>query len=61
MILCLTTILAQQHYETFFSRFAPFDLKVKRALVLSHLPERLRISGGTVDVLVGTHRLLHQT
>lgn len=27
MVLCPTTILAQQHYETFFERFAPFGLK----------------------------------
>ena len=28
MVLCPTTILAQQHFETFFGRFAPFGLKV---------------------------------
>ena len=62
MILCPTTILAQQHYETFFSRFAPFDLKVS---VLSRFvtpaQQRKALEGfadGTVDVLVGTHRLL---
>ena len=29
MVLCPTTILAQQHYETFFERFAPFGLEVE--------------------------------
>ena len=62
MVLCPTTILAQQHYETFFSRFAPFDLDVR---VLSRFvsPAQQRraligFSSGEVDVLIGTHRLL---
>ena len=62
MVLCPTTILAQQHFETFFSRFAPFDLKVA---VLSRFvtPARQRkalegFADGSVDVLIGTHRLL---
>ena len=62
MVLCPTTILAQQHYETFFSRFAPFDLKVA---VLSRFvtpaQQRRALEGfaeGSVDVLIGTHRLL---
>ncbi|SEH47188.1 MULTISPECIES: transcription-repair coupling factor [Atopobiaceae] len=62
MVLCPTTILAQQHYETFFSRFTPFDLTVK---VLSRFvtpaQQRKALEGfasGDVDVLIGTHRLL---
>ncbi len=62
MVLCPTTILAQQHYDTFFDRFAPFDLRVE---VLSRFvtPAQQRKSlaafaAGDVDVLVGTHRLL---
>ena len=62
MVLCPTTILAQQHFETFFSRFSPFDLKVA---VLSRFvtPARQRkalegFADGSVDVLIGTHRLL---
>ena len=62
MVLCPTTILAQQHFETFFSRFAPFDLKVA---VLSRFvtpaQQRRALEGfadGSVDVLIGTHRLL---
>ncbi len=62
MVLCPTTILAQQHYETFFERFAPFGIEVE---VLS----RFRTPGqqkralaafaeGKVEVLIGTHRLL---
>ena len=62
MVLCPTTILAQQHYETFFERFAPFGVEVE---VLSRFrtPAQQRralaaFAEGRVDVLIGTHRLL---
>lgn len=62
MILCPTTILAQQHYSTFHDRFAPFGVKVE---VLSRFrtgaQQKAALKGfaaGEVDVLVGTHRLL---
>lgn len=62
MVLCPTTILAQQHYSTFKDRFEPFGVKVE---VLSRFrtPAQQKqaladFSEGTVSVLVGTHRLL---
>ena len=62
MVLCPTTILAQQHFETFFNRFAPYDYEVE---VLSRFrtakQQRQALEGfaeGRVSVLVGTHRLL---
>ncbi len=62
MVLCPTTILAQQHFETFFERFAPFGVEVE---VLSRFrtPAQQKralaaFAEGKVDVLVGTHRLL---
>ena len=62
MVLCPTTILAQQHFETFFNRFAPFDFEVD---VLSRFrtpkQQKQALAGfadGRVSVLVGTHRLL---
>lgn len=62
MVLCPTTILAQQHYSTFKDRFEPFGIKVE---VLSRFrtPAQQKqaladFSEGTVSVLVGTHRLL---
>lgn len=62
MVLCPTTILAQQHYSTFKDRFEPFGVKVE---VLSRFrtPTQQKqaladFSEGTVSVLVGTHRLL---
>ncbi|WP_058270764.1 transcription-repair coupling factor [Olsenella massiliensis] len=62
MVLCPTTILAQQHFETFFARFAPFDLKVAvLSRFVSPARQRRALSGfgdGSVSVLIGTHRLL---
>ena len=62
MVLCPTTILAQQHYQTFAERFAGFDVRVE---VLSRFrsagQQKKALDGfvsGEVQVLVGTHRLL---
>lgn len=62
MVLCPTTILAQQHYSSFRDRFEPFGVKVE---VLSRFrtPQQQAhalqgFAEGGVDVLVGTHRLL---
>ncbi len=62
MVLCPTTILAQQHYTNFKERCEPFGVKVE---VLSRFrtdaQQAAALSGfaeGDVDILVGTHRLL---
>ena len=62
MVLCPTTILAQQHYTTFDERFKPFGVRVE---VLSRFRTSAQqkaalegFSSGNVQVLVGTHRLL---
>ena len=62
MVLCPTTILAQQHYANFKDRFDPFGVEVE---VLSRFrtpaQQARALSGfadGSVSVLVGTHRLL---
>jgi transcription-repair coupling factor (superfamily II helicase) len=63
-VLAPTTILADQHLETFRKRFAGFPVDVdlvsrfrtnKEVAAVSE-----RVSQGTVDVLIGTHRLLSQ-
>ncbi len=61
-VLVPTTLLAQQHYETFRERFAGWPLTVE---VLSRFRTRAqqravveRTAAGGVDVLVGTHRML---
>lgn len=62
MVLCPTTILAQQHYATFSERFEPYNVRVE---VLSRFrtPAQQKtaledFASGKVAVLVGTHRLL---
>lgn len=63
-ILCPTTLLAQQHHQTFSERFAPYPVRVE---VLSRFltPGQARkvvagLGTGEVDVVVGTHRLLSE-
>ena len=62
MVLCPTTILAQQHYTSFKDRFEPFGVTVE---VLSRFRSAEQqaaalegFASGEVQVLVGTHRLL---
>lgn len=61
-ILAPTTILAQQHYTTLKERFSKFPARVE---VLSRFKTKKEqdqtienVRNGTVDVIVGTHRLL---
>lgn len=57
-----TTILAQQHYETMKERFEGFPIEVallNRFKSRKDQTETLKgLKAGTVDVVVGTHRLL---
>jgi transcription-repair coupling factor (superfamily II helicase) len=61
-ILVPTTILAQQHFNTFSERYAPFPVSVKpmsRFQTAAEVTETQRgLADGTVDVVIGTHRLL---
>jgi transcription-repair coupling factor (superfamily II helicase) len=61
-ILVPTTLLAQQHFNTFSERYAPFPVSVKalsRFQSNAEAAETLRgLADGTVDVVIGTHRLL---
>jgi transcription-repair coupling factor (superfamily II helicase) len=61
-VLTPTTVLAQQHYETFSRRFARFPMEV---MLLSRLVGRGRqqevlaaLEKGVCDIVIGTHRLL---
>ncbi|MDO5750326.1 MAG: transcription-repair coupling factor [Rothia sp. (in: high G+C Gram-positive bacteria)] len=61
-VLVPTTLLAQQHFETFTERFSGFPVRVK---VLSRFQKAKEtrqiteeIAAGTVDVVIGTHRIL---
>ena len=61
-ILVPTTLLAQQHGQTFADRFAPYPIRVEvlsRFLTAAESRRVIRdIENGTVDVVIGTHRLL---
>jgi len=58
-----TTLLAQQHYESFKDRFADWPIVVEvisRFKSTSEQNEALKkVAAGKVDVLIGTHKLLH--
>jgi transcription-repair coupling factor (superfamily II helicase) len=61
-VLVPTTILAQQHGTTFRERLAPYPVRVE---ILSRFRSpreqraiRAGLKAGTVDVVIGTHRLL---
>lgn len=62
VLLCPTTILAEQHYKTFVSRLAGFGLNV--GMLSRFVPRKqqeevlAQAARGLVDVLIGTHRLL---
>jgi transcription-repair coupling factor (superfamily II helicase) len=61
-VLVPTTLLAQQHGETFRERFAGFPVQVRVLSRFSGPREQREIvdglAAGTVDLVIGTHRLL---
>src|SRR5438094_749241 len=61
-VLVPTTVLAQQHWTTFADRFAAFPARVELlSRFRSPKEQKAVIEGlrqGTVDVVIGTHRLL---
>ncbi len=61
-VLVPTTVLAQQHYDTFTTRMAAFPVTVE---MLSRFRTRgeqadvlRRVAAGQVDIVIGTHRLI---
>jgi transcription-repair coupling factor (superfamily II helicase) len=61
-VLVPTTLLVQQHTATFGERYAPFPVKVRplsRFQGDGEMTETISgLADGTVDVVIGTHRLL---
>ncbi len=63
-VLCPTTLLAEQHYQTFADRFADWPVRIaelsrfrspkQQAEALQQLEE------GKLDIVIGTHRLLQK-
>jgi len=63
-VLVPTTVLAQQHYETFQQRLAAFPVTVEMLSRFRSPREQTEILRnlllGKVDILIGTHRLISQ-
>lgn len=63
-VLVPTTVLAQQHFDTFVQRLVPFPVTVEM-LSRFRTPKAqeeilLKLAMGEVDVIIGTHRILQQ-
>ncbi len=63
-VLVPTTVLAQQHFDTFRARFAGYPIRIE---MLSRFRSKAEndevvkgLADGTVDIVVGTHRLLQK-
>ncbi|HEU4326068.1 MAG TPA: transcription-repair coupling factor [Roseiflexaceae bacterium] len=61
-VLVPTTVLAQQHYDTFSRRMAAFPVKVEMISRFRSTRDQSailqRLARGEIDIIVGTHRLL---
>ncbi len=64
-VLVPTTLLAEQHYDTFTERYAGFPVTVATLSRFSSKKEAEKVkqglSEGTIDVVIGTHTLLTGT
>jgi transcription-repair coupling factor (superfamily II helicase) len=62
LVLCPTTILAEQHWNTFRERYRDFPVRVEMVSRFRTKADQTRIlrefQEGKVEVLIGTHRLL---
>ncbi|MBM3500813.1 MAG: transcription-repair coupling factor, partial [Armatimonadetes bacterium] len=62
-VLVPTTVLAQQHVNTFRERLGAYPVTIEVLSRFRSAPEQQRIveglKGGTVDIIIGTHRLLN--
>lgn len=62
-LLVPTTLLAQQHYESFKDRFADWPFVVDVISRFKSATEQTsslqNVAAGKVDILIGTHKLLH--
>ncbi|RKU31665.1 transcription-repair coupling factor [Candidatus Poribacteria bacterium] len=64
-LLCPTTILALQHYDTFEKRFNSFPIQVEMLNRFRNRKEiqtvKSKLEDGSVDIVIGTHSLLSDT
>ena len=61
-ILVPTTLLANQHYQTFSDRFSKFPVVIKSLSRFQNIKEQNQIKSdlnqGKIDIVVGTHKLI---
>jgi len=61
-VLVPTTILAEQHYETFSARFSAFPIRIDYLSRFKNRAEQKQtlkaLAEGNIDIIIGTHRLL---
>jgi transcription-repair coupling factor (superfamily II helicase) len=61
-VLVPTTILAEQHYDTFRKRFADYPVRIEMVSRFRSARENRQViedlAAGKIDIVVGTHRLL---
>ncbi|HEY8473457.1 MAG TPA: transcription-repair coupling factor [Natronosporangium sp.] len=64
-VLVPTTLLAQQHFNTFTERMAQFPVEIRQLSRFQTAREAnetiAKIADGSVDIVIGTHRLLQPT
>jgi len=64
-LICPTTLLARQHYQTFCERFRGFPIEIGRLSRLVAAKEAKEtkegLKAGKVDIVIGTHALLAKT
>jgi len=61
-VLSPTTVLAEQHYQTFSKRFNFYPVRIAALSRFISRPEQKRVIGdlslGKIDIIIGTHRIL---
>ncbi|MCB1900967.1 MAG: transcription-repair coupling factor, partial [Rhodocyclaceae bacterium] len=64
VVLCPTTLLAEQHYQTFADRFADWPIRIAELSRFRSAKEQAQalkeLDEGKVDIIIGTHRLLQK-
>jgi len=63
-VLVPTTVLAQQHFDSFTERMAAFPIRIESLSRFQTHAEQAdilkRLADGTVDIVIGTHRLVQK-
>jgi transcription-repair coupling factor (superfamily II helicase) len=63
-VLCPTTLLAEQHNQTFADRYADWPVKIAELSRFKSAKEQtdalMQLAEGKIDIIIGTHRLLQK-